>query len=114
MAADLDRIATITAEPAVRLLPPFDPYLMGHATRDHLVGAEHRSRVSRTAGWISAVVLSEGQVVATWTHKVNKRTLALTVDPLRKLAPATLKGVRSQADALAEAIGLDHAVVALA
>jgi len=114
IAADLDRIASTRAQPSVRLLPSFDPYLMGHATRDHLVSAEHRSRVSRTAGWISAVVLSEGRVVATWTHQVNKRTLAVTVDPLRKLPPAIMKEVRSEADALAEALGLDHAVVALA
>jgi len=88
--------------------------LMGHAKRDHIVAVEHGSRVSRTAGWISAVVLSEGRVVATWTHEVKKGTLAMRVDPLRKLAPATLKEVRLQADALAEALGLDHAAVTLA
>ena len=114
LAADLDRLTSMKAEPSVRLLPPFDPYLMGHAKRDHLVAAEHSSRVSRTAGWISAVVLSEGRVVATWTHEVKKGTLAMTVDPLRRLAPATLKEVRLQADALAEALGLDHAAVTLA
>jgi len=114
LAADLDRLTSVKAEPSVRLLPSFDPYLMGHAKRDHLVAAEHGSRVSRTAGWISAVVLSEGRVVATWTHEVKKGTLAMTVDPLRRLAPATLKEVRLQADALAEALGLDHAAVTLA
>ena len=114
LAADLDRITSMKAEPSVRLLPSFDPYLMGHAKRDHIVAVEHGSRVSRTAGWISAVVLSEGRVVATWTHEVKKGTLAMRVDPLRKLAPATLKEVRLQADALAEALGLDHAAVTLA
>ena len=114
LAADLDRLTSMKAEPSVRLLPSFDPYLMGHAKRDHIVAVEHGSRVSRTAGWISAVVLSEGRVVATWTHEVKKGTLAMRVDPLRKLAPATLKEVRLQADALAEALGLDHAAVTLA
>jgi hypothetical protein len=70
--------------------------------------------VSRTAGWISAVVLSDGRVVATWTHEVNKGTLELTLDPIRKLAPAMMKEVRSQADAMAEALGLDRASVAVA
>jgi hypothetical protein len=53
-------------------------------------------------------------VVATWTHEVNKGTLALTVDPIRRLAPAMMKEVRSQADAMAEALGLDRASVAVA
>lgn len=114
LSADLDRMTSTKAGPSVRLLPSFDPYLMGHASRDHLVAAQHRSRVSRTAGWISAVVLSEGRVVATWTHQVNKRTLAVTVDPLSKVTRATMKGVRTQADALAEALGLERAAVVLA
>jgi hypothetical protein len=53
-------------------------------------------------------------VVATWTHEVNKGTLELTLDPIRKLAPAMMKEVRSQADAMAEALGLDRASVAVA
>lgn len=114
LAADVVRLTSMEPERSVRLLPSFDPYLMGHASRDHLVAAEHLSRVSRTAGWISAVVLSDGRVVATWTHKVNKGTLALTLDPIRKLAPAMMKEVRSQADAIAEAIGLARASVAVA
>jgi winged helix DNA-binding protein len=111
LAADLDRISVGSSEPSVRLLPNFDPYLMGHANRDHLFASEHRSRVSRTAGWISAVVLVDGRVVATWTHAVAKRALIVTVDPFRKLSPATLKGVRASADSLAEALGLDEAAV---
>ncbi len=111
LAADLDRIASATAEPSIRLLPLFDPYLMGHQTRDHLVSAEHRSRVSRTAGWISAVVLQDGRVVATWTHAIAKKTLLLTVDPFRNLSPSTLKQIRACAESLAGALGLDEADV---
>jgi len=114
LAADVVRLTSMEPERSVRLLPSFDPYLMGHANRDHLVAAEHLARVSRTAGWISAVVLSDGRVVATWTHEVTKGTLALTLDPIRKLAPAMMKEVRSHADAMAEALGLDRASVAVA
>ena len=111
LAADVDEIQYIASEPSVRLLPAFDPYLMGHSNRDHLFATEHRSRVRRTAGWISAVVLKEGRVVATWTHRADKRTLTVTVDPFRKLAPATIKEIRSQADSLAEALDLNQAAV---
>jgi len=114
LAADLDPISVGSREPSVRLLPNFDPYLMGHANRDHLFASEHRSRVSRTAGWISAVVLVDGRVVATWTHAVAKRTLTVTVDPFRKLSRATLKGVRASADSLATALGLGQSAVRIA
>jgi hypothetical protein len=114
LAADLDRISAATYEPSVRLLPNFDPYLMGHANRDHLFAPEYRSRVSRTAGWISAVVLVDGRVVATWTQAVAKRTLTVTVDPFCKLSSSTLKGVRASAGSLAAALGLDQAAVRVA
>jgi winged helix DNA-binding protein len=114
LAADLDRISAESRAPSVRLLPNFDPYLMGHANRDHLFATEYRSRVSRTAGWISAVVLVDGRVVATWTHSVAKSALTVTVDPFRKLSPSTLKGVRAAADSLAASLGLGTAAVKVA
>jgi hypothetical protein len=114
LAADLDRILAATHEPSVRLLPNFDPYLMGHANRDHLFAPEYRSRVSRTAGWISAVVLVDGRVVATWTHAVAKGALTVTVDPFRKLSASTLKGARASADSIAAALGLGESVVKVA
>jgi hypothetical protein len=88
--------------------------LMGHSSRDHLFAAEHRSRVSRTAGWISAVVLVDGRVVATWTHQVGKRSVAITVEPFRKLSPSTVKELRIRAHSIAEALGLGEAEVKVA
>jgi hypothetical protein len=114
LTADIDRISSDTPEPSVRLLPNFDPYLLGHVNRDHLFASEHRSRVSRTAGWISAVVLVDGRVVGTWTHAVARRALTVTVDPFRKLSPSTLKGVRASAESLAAALGLGEAAVKVA
>ena len=114
LADDLDRIAHETGEPTVRLLPSFDPYLMGHSSRDHLFDNQHRARVSRTAGWISAVVLVDGRVVGTWTHEVVKGSLAITVEPFRKLSPSTLKEVRARAHSIAEALGLTEASVRVA
>lgn len=114
LALDLDRVSEARAEHSVRLLPLFDPYLMGHATRDHLVEAEHLSRVSRTAGWISAVVLLNGRVEATWTHDVVRGALIVTVEPFRKLAAPTLKQIRTRVDSLAEALGVREAAVRVA
>ncbi len=113
LAADLDSVASAGAASNVQLLPGFDPYLMGHSSRDHLFDAQYRWRVSRISGWISPVVLVDGRVVATWSHAVTKRSLALKVEPFRKLSRSTLKQVRTRADAIAKSLGLDAAAVKL-
>lgn len=68
-ADDVDSLAA--TEPAgpgdVRLLPGFDQYVLGPGTKaTEIVPAAHRADVSRTAGWISPVVLAAGRVVGTW------------------------------------------------
>jgi hypothetical protein len=114
LASDLRLMAEAAVGTSVRLLPTFDPYLMGHANRDHLFDAVHRARVSRTAGWISAVVLVDGRVVGTWTHTVVKQTLRIAVDPLQRLPPKARPLVRDRAEELAATLGLSKAEVTFA
>jgi hypothetical protein len=111
LARDLDSLAKSPPASSVQLLPLFDPYLLGHVNREHLYEAIHRSRVSRTAGWISAVVLVDGRVAGTWTHSAAKQTLSIKVDPFQRLAPKTLAAIRRRADSLAETLGLAKAEV---
>lgn len=111
LANDLDSIASTEPVAGVQLLAGFDPYLMGHSTRDHLFDAQYRWRVSRIAGWISPVVLVDGRVVATWSYKVAKQSLVVSVEPFHKLSPSTVKQVRARADAVAGSLGLERAAV---
>jgi Winged helix DNA-binding domain len=111
LAADLDRISTGLGGQSIALLPGFDPYVMGHASRDHLVEAANLSKVSRTAGWISPVVLAGGRVVATWSFTAVKRSLQITVEPFRRLPPGTMPEVRVRAESIARTLGLDAADV---
>jgi hypothetical protein len=111
LARDARALARTDPPGSVQLLPPFDPYLMGHASRDHLFDAVHRWKVSRVAGWISAVVLVDGRVEATWTHAREADALVITVTPLEAL-PARARGeIEARADALARAMGLGGAEV---
>jgi hypothetical protein len=111
LARDLDSLAKSPPASSVQLLPLFDPYVLGHVNREHLYEAIHRSRVSRAAGWISAVVLVDGRVAGTWTHTSAKQTLSIKVDPFQRLAPKTLAAIRRRADSLAEILGLAKAEV---
>ena len=67
LAEDLDELAGTEPSSAVRLLPGFDQYVMGPGTAAaEIIPPEHRAQVSRTAGWISPVVVAGGRVVGTW------------------------------------------------
>jgi hypothetical protein len=104
LAADLPELRASSIGEPVQLLPAFDPYVLGHASRDHLFEPAFASRVSRTAGWISAVVLLDGVVVGTWTHTLKNRRLNVTVTPFRKLASRVRAGIKTKAGALAESL----------
>ncbi len=111
LATDLAVLESPPEVPAVQLLPGFDSYLMGHANRDHLVEVAYRSRVSRTSGWISPVVLYAGRCVAVWSHQVVRDRLRVAVQPFRRLAPQVLPEIKKRAKAIGEALGLDRVEV---
>jgi hypothetical protein len=48
--SDLDALGAAKITEAVQLLPAFDPYILGHANRDHLFDRVHGPKVSRIAG----------------------------------------------------------------
>jgi hypothetical protein len=66
---------------AVRLLPHFDPYLVGYASRDHAVAPEHRRTVWTGGGYVLPTVIHQGQAVATWRSDVHASRLSVTVTP---------------------------------
>jgi hypothetical protein len=114
LASDLERIKKQPTGGSVQLLPPFDPYVMGHSSRDHIVEAANLSKVSRTAGWISAVVLVDGRVAGTWTYQAAKGTLLVMVEPFQRLTAKTVAEVRRRAESLAETLGQSRIEVNLA
>jgi hypothetical protein len=74
LTADVDELAGTPPNDQVRLLPAFDQYVI--AVNRDLIPAAHRHEVSRTAGWISPVVLYRGRVAGVWT--VEKGTVDVT------------------------------------
>ena len=63
-----ESLAAADRAEGVVLLGGFDPYVLAPIShRDILIPEGHLADVSRTAGWISAVVLADGCVVGTWT-----------------------------------------------
>jgi hypothetical protein len=105
LAADLGVLETARPDGRARLLPGFDPHVVGFLPRDALVEQEFKGRVSRTAGWISAVVLVDGRAVGVWEHKLRKGTLEITVEPFGRLAATRRRELAVDAERLAGALG---------
>ena len=105
LASDLAAVRGSAASDSVQLLPQFDPYLLGHARRDHLLDRAHASKVSRTAGWISAVVLVAGAVVGTWMHANSGKGMRLTVTAFEPLREKVKRVVRRRGEELGDALG---------
>jgi hypothetical protein len=103
---DLDAIGTTRAtRGAVRLVGGFDPFIVGAGLREQLLPAAHLKRVSRTAGWISPVVLVDGVAAGVWDSRRQGDRLAITVDPFERFDAKRRAAVERAADELARAMG---------
>ncbi|MFC5181677.1 winged helix DNA-binding domain-containing protein [Actinomadura harenae] len=77
----LDELLATPPSTSVRLLGPFDQYVLAGGTGSpHLVPPAHRTAVSRPAGWISPVVLHQGHVAGTWDATTPEATPTLFED----------------------------------
>jgi Winged helix DNA-binding domain len=85
----------------VRLLPAFDPHVVGSRPRDHLVSAEHAARVFRPQGWISPVVLVGGRVAGIWSHERRGKSVRVQVEPFERFARKTSRAVADEVERLA-------------
>jgi uncharacterized protein YcaQ len=89
----------------IKLLPLFDPYLLAHARKHHLVETLHYKRVYRNQGWISAVLLLDGKVIGTWSYRFERGRMTIALDPFAKLNASVLKKIGQETKALAKFFG---------
>ena len=79
----------------VWLLPGFDPYVTAPIShRRHVIPGGHVDRVSRTAGWISPVLVVDGLIRGVWSPQKARDGVTIEVEPFED-APA---GVRRAAE----------------
>ena len=84
-------------KPVVRLLPSFDPYLLGHVEKSYFVGDRHYKRVFRNQGWISPVVLLNGNIIGVWSSKCREKESVLEVMPFRNFSRAVRSRIEKEA-----------------
>jgi RNase P/RNase MRP subunit POP5 len=92
-------------EHVVRLLPNFDTFLLGHKSHLNVVDERNRKLVYRGQGWISSVLLVDGQSLGVWTSLQRKGEFEVRVEPFTKLSASLKSQVKGEASDLANFLG---------
>jgi hypothetical protein len=95
---DLARRPSPPARLPPRLLPAFDPYLLGWKDRTFAVDPEHARRVHPGGGMLRATALADGRVVGTWTAPRGR----VEIDAFAPLPPAVAAALRREAERVAQ------------
>jgi len=110
--ADLHAIeSTRPTSGDVQLLGGFDPLTVGAGMREQLIPPAHLKRVSRTAGWISPVILVDGVVAGVWdSARIGKDGLAITAEPFETPNATLRSAIGKAAERVASVQGLAASV----
>ena len=106
---DVDAIASSELDDRVRLLPGFDALTIGWRPREgSFVPDGSLPRVSRTAGWISPIVLARGRAAGMWEPKRGSKRVEIRIEPFVRV---NRRKTEAEAKRLAEFYGAPVDVV---
>ena len=111
LAADVKAATTCKPAHAVRLLPAFDQYVVASTRQaDNLLPGPLRARVYRPQGWLSPVLLVDGQMAGVWKHERKGTRLTVTIEPFTKLPKWATKAAEAEAASLGQFLGAEPEV----
>jgi len=112
LAADAREAREFPASRSVRLLPAFDPYVIGASRHaHHLLPGDFRPRVYRPQGWVSPVLLVDGRMNGVWKHEIQGDRLKVSVESFVDEPRWLRRGAEEEADRLAAFLGTTADVV---
>jgi hypothetical protein len=87
---------------SVHLLPYFDVYLLAHRFKEHFLKAQFYKRVFRNQGWISPVVLIDGEIAGVWAYKLSRKALEIEIELFARMDRRVRKQIEARAGELTE------------
>lgn len=96
--------------PVVRLLPAFDTYLMGYASRDHAVDEGGAKRILPGGGVLRPTICVDGRFVGLWSSKRSGKRLTISIDPFPSFDERWREPVDAEAADIGRFEGLEAAV----
>lgn len=111
LASSVAEAAALDRPDAVRLLPLFDAYVVALGRQsEFLVPDEHRARIYRNQGWISAVVLVDGRMAGVWEYETKRDRLSISVSLFAPEADRVRAGIDAEAARLGRFLGAEPAI----
>ncbi len=108
---DLDALLTKQEDSRpLRLLPYFDPFLLGHKDKSHVVEAAHYKKVFKKAAWIAPVLLQDGEAIGIWKQTRTSKKLTVKAEPFKTLTKLQLEELEADSQRLGEYFDLDSEV----
>jgi hypothetical protein len=106
LAGDVKAMAAAKPIGSIRLLPAFDPYVIGSSRHtESLMPGPFRPRVFRPQGWLTPVVTVDGRIEGVWTWERKGSKLTVAVEPFETFPVAVRKGIEAEAERLAGFLG---------
>ena len=96
--------------PVVRLLPAFDPYMLGYRRRDLGVNEQIARRVHPGGGVIRPTVLVDGRAAGTWSLRRAGGTALIAVSPFECLLAEIEEGIGTEAADVGRFLGVEATV----
>jgi hypothetical protein len=99
----LEPMLNSTSRGVVNLLPLFDALLMGLGRRQEiepLISLAHQKHVFRPQGWISAVVLVDGQIKGVWEYQFKPVDFILKIFLFTSLSTLLREKIAAEAERL--------------
>lgn len=108
LARDLQEMASVRPANTVRLLPAFDPWVIG-ATRNSsaVLDPKYRERIYRRQGWVSPVLLVNGRMAGVWKYQKKGQRLIVSIEPFGRLPAWAGRQIEAETERLAEFLGGD-------
>lgn len=97
---------------SVRLLPHFDPYLLGYRTRELIVPPPYAHSVWTGGGYVMPTVVADGQAVGTWEAVRRSGSMNITVRSFGPLADDVRSGIDIEVADIGRFLGVQTAWVA--
>jgi hypothetical protein len=102
LAADLPELVASAPRNVARLLPAFAPWVVAMARRAPMIDGRHVGRVYRQQGWVSPVILVNGQIAGVRRHTRTGRRLAAELEPFEPLPAWASRQLAAETRRLAE------------
>ena len=105
--AQAERIDSQAGEPAVNLVGPFDPYLLGYAKRDLGVSNAQLKRINAGGGMIRSALLIDGVLAGVWRRKRRVRGFLIELEAFEPLSDDVRQAIDEEAAAIGRFLDLE-------